>query len=892
MWGEGPLGLTLRPDLGEDMPPVVGRITRINSAAAIAKVAEGHMLVSINGVDTARKGYDHVVDMLQKVARPATLRFRVPRGYTPLPRPSPGPSSAPDALPSTNDPSTLRRSTSSIPYANPRSKREQYTIVWTEGPLGMILRPDDDDCHIPCIRKITGKGVGTGMDKANVGDVLVAVNGQETKTLGFRRTISLLKTIRKPAVLKFKRMRRRISRKRSSREDALSDVLHLNQVSKDFGAYDVVWREGELGLKLKPGSQEVPIISRLTGKGTASGLHNANVGDELVSVNGSVVEGEAYQDTLRMLKHSQKPAILRFRPGKNRRESMLSVVSVRSNPATATEVEKVRTRHVPIYDTGREPTESPIVKPPPIRKKKRRIPLQVAKELVAAAQDVDINQAVFAGFLVGQVQDGTREAHILRVEAKKMILAEAEARRNGIPAKYALTRAERQAKVLQDALDKIKNQAKKYEEILKAQEREKILASAMQDKSEELIGKQNSVIAELSHVISRYKRDSYSEMEINAIPSEEDPQFVRQSLIEGLQEVMNIPVVVPQSKYCAECGATEMETKLDLDEDGQFYCTDCWAKYMSRPMDAVHEELSIKSVPDAISESEIVDEEGGDSVDSAKVGVPPYNVKERLEKKQMEEANARIEAEQKLLEIKQLRQSGSLTKLMERGEDVDSEEKARRDLLGLEELANALREEENRARMDGNEVLADKLNAQRTHILTGTPSTSPSREKQANASLSDEFQVTHNAPREPQILEESQECREFEESEELQEEEIKHERTTNGTNGSSDSEGDDRFSEGDDDMVRDLRQNNVALARQLEEAHSMVERARMSILMTGDDTAEDDSYELSNEQIQLFKKLTSQADERMSMVDRLHPPDSSDSDSDSDEQSEAEGVWI
>ncbi|KDO18469.1 hypothetical protein SPRG_15348, partial [Saprolegnia parasitica CBS 223.65] len=78
-WGEGSLGLTLRPDLGEDMPPVVGRITREDSAAAKAGVAVGHMLVSINGMDTARRGYDATVEMLKTIHRPAILRFRIPK---------------------------------------------------------------------------------------------------------------------------------------------------------------------------------------------------------------------------------------------------------------------------------------------------------------------------------------------------------------------------------------------------------------------------------------------------------------------------------------------------------------------------------------------------------------------------------------------------------------------------------------------------------------------------------------------------------------------------------------------------------------------------------------------------------------------------------------------
>uniref|UniRef100_K3WDQ0 PDZ domain-containing protein n=1 Tax=Globisporangium ultimum (strain ATCC 200006 / CBS 805.95 / DAOM BR144) TaxID=431595 RepID=K3WDQ0_GLOUD len=421
LWGDGPLGLTLRPDLGEDMPPVVGRITRLDSAAALAKVSVGHMLVSINGIDTARQGYDHVVGMLQKISRPATLRFRVPRALAPPGLNSmssrdgnmPGLPMAPGFRHQRSD---HHRSSAVSSVSDPghqrSSSREQYTVVWTEGPLGMILQPDKDDCHVPCIRKITGKGVGTGMERATVGDILVAVNGQETKSLGFRSTISLLKTIRKPAVLKFKRMRRTISRTPSYRDsaDTASTRSIPTSFSNDPSVYDIVWREGDLGLKLKPGRHDVPVLSKLTGKGNASGLQFASIGDELVSVNGSPVEGEAYQDTLRMLKHSPKPAVLRFRRVRSRQ----STDSIRSDPGFSRDLDSVRKPHVPVYAGSSSRSREP----EPARRKKKKIPLDVAKELVSASLGMDGNSAVFAGMPIHMIEEGTEEAHLLRKEAK------------------------------------------------------------------------------------------------------------------------------------------------------------------------------------------------------------------------------------------------------------------------------------------------------------------------------------------------------------------------------------------------------------------------------------------------------------------------------------------
>ncbi|TMW61069.1 hypothetical protein Poli38472_014530 [Pythium oligandrum] len=979
LWGDGPLGLTLRPDLGEDMPPVVGRITRLDSAAALAKVAVGDMLVSINGMDTARQGYDHVVDLLQKIPRPATLRFRVPRqqslGSVGMSTPKLSSSSllrdrsmkAPSRSSATSVSSVSSSSSSSS-----RIKHEQYTVVWTEGPLGMILRPDDDDVHVPCIRKITGKGAGTGMERAAVGDVLVAVNGQETKSLGFRSTISLLKTIRKPAVLKFKRMHRRISRRRSSRDElgngspsaampSMSVKLSSPMTSspsppamaKEYGAYDIVWREGDLGLKLKPGHRDIPILSKLTGKGTASGLQNAAVGDELVSVNGVLVEGQAYHDTLRMLKHSQKPAVLRFRPNADRRVSTMSTKSTRSNPSTMREVAHVRSKHVPIYDSGRPtpPTSSSSSSSRHARdpssersrtRTKKRIPLNVAMELVAASLGMDLDTATFAGLPITEIREGTEEAHLLRVEAKMCIQAKAEHKRNGLPAKEAFMRAQQEARVLQEALQKVKDQARQYEKFLEQQKKETVLASAIRNKPEEVVGRHNNLIAELTGAIAPLYRESYSEDDVIPMKLEE-----QEKLMDDLHTVMNIPVVVPKTKYCAECGATEKESKLDLDDDGQYYCKDCWDNFLNGGAP------SAAATPDVIPEEEVPAPEAPPSpVPAPKVPSPPPSppvpqsppapavvrgesiARLAVADREEEERTARLEAEKKLMELQELTRGGS-TLSIGRQANVTPVDRTRRERRGLEELAQALLEEEERARAEGNLTLAKKLSAQRARTMA--ESKAEQNGQSPYPSLRDVFDSSDSgfyrngksgstnalhvpetdsgtlkraatmdykpkpveptpvpvpvvvpvvSPPSPPPAPEPTPANDYDDVDE-------------------DEEADDQvdMSDGEDDVLREVEEKNFALAKQLDEAHSVIERARQSIML-GDD--EDDimgDLGLSDEQINLFKKLTSQADERMSMVDRMHPQDESDSDSDEsvfeendgeedEEEEEDDGVWI
>ncbi|TYZ64377.1 hypothetical protein PybrP1_009057 [[Pythium] brassicae (nom. inval.)] len=1032
LWGDGPLGLTLRPDLGEDMPPVVGRITRLDSAAALAQVAVGHMLVSINGIETAHQGYDRVVGMLQKIARPATLRFRVPRAMLPPGGGggfgSMGSLSSLPSLPmapgfrsrdrSSRDRDGRHRSAdrdsaiSSVSDPGVRtSAREQYTVVWTEGPLGMILQPDKDDCHVPCIRKITGKGVGTGMERATVGDILVAVNGQETKSLGFRSTISLLKTIRKPAVLKFKRMRRTLARTPSYKDPPLAAAPQAPPVPvpvpsfvNDVNVYDIVWREGDLGLKLKPGRHDVPVLSKLTGKGNASGLQFASIGDELVSVNGSPVEGEAYQDTLRMLKHSPKPAVLRFRRVAARQSSTASESGGGRGGYARQPSAAPRRVHEPVYaeapERGREPE---------VRKKKRKIPLEVAKEVVAASLGVDGNHALFAGVPIQLIQEGTPQAHLLRKEAKVCILGGRATDRHvpsalsaasasaasmmasasaaaaaplsshsasNAAAKESLLRAEEEARMLQEALEKVKSQAKKYEEILGAQKREQLLASATINKSQEVVGRQNNMIAELSSVISGFRRDSYTELEV--LPVQLDDKD-HESLMSDLESVMNIPVVVPVAKFCAECGATESESQLDLDDDGQYYCKDCWEKFLNTGGTAASP--TMVPLPGLVAKAEV------DEDDTAPVAVaagprslapaspqlpepeaPPRSLaRMKLENKAQEEKNARLEAEKKLLELKELRHSGSIPSPIDRQPSMTAVDRTKRDRRGMEEFARALREEEERARADGNMVLAKKLSAQIARIeadagMSSTASTASidstlggsSEGVEAGGALSRNGPSSTNTP--PAFMRSSSGSQNsgpaslglmkrgvsvdgatmmasinanaavpyaaaarpaspppspppaYDDVEPLLPAPVVLSAAARNDydDVNSDEEADDQVEElsdqeeGGDAFLREVEDRNFALARQLDEAHSVVERARMSIMLSGSDDEAGDDFGLSDEQISLFKKLTTQAEERASTVDRLHPEDDSDSDDsggsdmgeDEEEEEEDDGVWI
>jgi len=504
--------------------------------------------------------------------------------------------------------------------------------------------------------------------------------------------------------------------------------------------------------------------------------------------------------------------------------------------------------------------------------------------------------------------------------------------RSGLVAKESLLRAEQEARVLQEALEKVKSQAKKYEEILGTQKREMLLAPAIRNKSEEVVGRQNNMIAELSTVISGFRRESYTELEVVPVTLDDKDH---QLLMDDLESVMNIPVVVPAAKYCADCGASDTESKLDKDEDGQYYCKDCWENFLNTGASNAPVEEIAPAPPLPVSPTP------SPSLQLPEPEAPPRSLtRMKSENKALEEQNARLEAEKKLMELKELRHSGSIPS-MERQPSMTAVDRNKRDRRGLEEFARALREEEERARGDGNVVLAKKLSAQISRIeadagLSPTSSTPTESAPSPLSTMGDvaaaaesEFGQLYRNGSSPQGIVRSTSATS---NGAAPASTMKRGASVDGAmmmasltadapvpiqvlspkaapsspvpaandydDVNSDEEAEDHVDLSDqeeDSILREVEEKNFALARQLDEAHSVVERARMSIMLSGDEDASD-IVGLSEEQISLFKKLTSQADERMSTVDRLHPEDDSDSDSEGsemgDEDEEDDGVWI
>lgn len=260
-WNAGPLGVVLQPDLGADMPPVVAQLLPRPSMLKMAGVQEGDLLISVNGKKTTCLGYEKVVRLLFKERLPMVLHFRSP---VPVSEASRG------VLGGTLDDASVIRGrghsrTKSALRANSVSRnrrrcdveqletkrneharissneredasflekkkqnkndlkcsraeaedkrlRKQYSVIWERGSLGISFRAYNSKVNVPCVDFISAKrGHGRGMDRVCINDVLVAINGEKTKTLGVEKVLRWLHVIEKPVVLRFHASSNRIT---------------------------------------------------------------------------------------------------------------------------------------------------------------------------------------------------------------------------------------------------------------------------------------------------------------------------------------------------------------------------------------------------------------------------------------------------------------------------------------------------------------------------------------------------------------------------------------------------------------------------------------------------------------------------------------------------------
>ncbi|KAF0688816.1 Aste57867_19638 [Aphanomyces stellatus] len=148
--------------------PVVKETSRDDKQAAV-----GDELVSIDGHDTAALGFEKSLDMLVHVHDKGSLRlaFRKP----PL----------------------------------PKVVDNMFDVDFFGGRLGLVLvegQASNGKTSSPVVENVTDAMSAHGLELADKGDVLVSVDGVDTTTLGFEKTVAAIKQVQgRKTVLRFRK---------------------------------------------------------------------------------------------------------------------------------------------------------------------------------------------------------------------------------------------------------------------------------------------------------------------------------------------------------------------------------------------------------------------------------------------------------------------------------------------------------------------------------------------------------------------------------------------------------------------------------------------------------------------------------------------------------------
>ncbi|OQR97922.1 hypothetical protein ACHHYP_09425 [Achlya hypogyna] len=192
----------------------------------------------------------------------------------------------------------------------------EYTVRWGNGPLGLTLKDDGSPEALPIVHRLTKKpGSVAVKENIAIGDVLCAINNIDTVSLGCALTMSVLKKVQLPAKLTFRGVGGVPAAAKGEASAPREPAVPVSTRGLAPGTtYQVDWREGPLGLTIIPGLQpgDLPVIKRVTGKGTSPGVEYAQVGDYLTSVQGKSTTVLSFEDIVDLLKTLPKPIFMQF----------------------------------------------------------------------------------------------------------------------------------------------------------------------------------------------------------------------------------------------------------------------------------------------------------------------------------------------------------------------------------------------------------------------------------------------------------------------------------------------------------------------------------------------------------------------------------------------------
>lgn len=254
---------------------------------------------------------------------------------------------------------------------------ERFEVMLDNQKLGVALIGDGEEL-VPVVHRIANReGKSQAPSSSNLlhlGDALVAVNDADAIALGIDKTMAIVAAAPRPMKLIFQRVsndlcssarnttdlsasssqsdhhhgrslrfsamsppkssrarsrdliRSMIDTELSSPED-IDIALEFDDEKEPEPKNDtheelrsradllIVWRQGPLGLTLHEDDiTGLPVVNRLTGKGTSAGIERVQHGFRLKSVNGVSTERESFTELCKRLANMEKPVFLLFKP--------------------------------------------------------------------------------------------------------------------------------------------------------------------------------------------------------------------------------------------------------------------------------------------------------------------------------------------------------------------------------------------------------------------------------------------------------------------------------------------------------------------------------------------------------------------------------------------------
>ncbi|ETW03245.1 hypothetical protein H310_05642 [Aphanomyces invadans] len=226
LWGKNePLKVSFRMSMEYHMPYVSNVLNQLYVPSA--QVRSGDLLTHINDKATLKKSQVEVNRMLTQEPKPCVLRFR---RLEPGLEPTPHSKRNSYASGTTLRDSTMSFAGNNMSFAGSLSSRgndvsvmgvpassglnmvdpnaTQYSITWQDedGPLGLVIAPRlENYIEVVQVKDEGAAYAARQRHRVSKGDLMLFVNQEDIRDLGFQRAMHVLKTAPKPIVITFQK---------------------------------------------------------------------------------------------------------------------------------------------------------------------------------------------------------------------------------------------------------------------------------------------------------------------------------------------------------------------------------------------------------------------------------------------------------------------------------------------------------------------------------------------------------------------------------------------------------------------------------------------------------------------------------------------------------------